>query len=370
MKHATRANDTAEVFTPRSLVRDMLSRLPPDVWFDPNKTWLEPAAGDGNFLVEIKARLLQAGHNERHVLNHQLFSIELIDDNHFVLQLRLGYLMQEGDYLVPGPALQEDLDLFRVATIDPLTQDLNDLSPYANKKVLLPDGTERTLAENEVYHHVNHRCASALNGIDFPGARQAQPLPVLPTRDLGDWPLTDTPEIGEPTVVTRMITNGEISVFKRASYSAASTSTVDYKPVVAKAPKPHKAPKPKKVKAEKPRPVRPASIGKQLPITQQEVEQLFGPVTVKIAKKIATWYVAGEKNIIAFSEGGGSGKDIPEDAIYLVKTDQGFFTCTKAEWCDNGTIRSAKGYQTPGLGQIAGDRFGDRANRPYRPLET
>ena len=251
MKHATRANDTAEVFTPRSLVRDMLSRLPPQVWFDPNKTWLEPAAGDGNFLVEIKARLLQAGHDERHVLNHQLFSIELIDDNHFVLQLRLGYLIQEGDYLLPGPAIQEDLDLFRVATIDPLTQDLNDLSPYAHKKVLLPDGTEHTLAENEVYHHVNHRCASALNGIDFPGARTVEGLPLLPEHELGEWPTTDTPEIGEPTVVTRMISHGEISVVKRSS---SRVSTVDCTPSVTEAPRPKKVknttPKPPKIDAK------------------------------------------------------------------------------------------------------------------------
>lgn len=287
MKHATRANDTAEVFTPRSLVRDMLSRLPPDVWFDPNKTWLEPAAGDGNFLVEIKARLLQAGHPERHVLNHQLFSIELIDDNHFVLQLRLGYLIQEGDYLLPGPALQEDLDRFRVSTIDRLTQDLNDLTPYAFKKVLLPNGTEHELAPDEVYHHVNHRCASALNGIDFPGAETVEGLPLLPVRDLGEWPVTDTPEIGKPTVVTRMLTNGEISVFKRIGYSATSTSHVDYQPTITKAPEPPKDPQPKQVKAPTPKPPK-APTPPKPPKVDTSIKQ--GGWQVK-----AEWYGKGMK---------------------------------------------------------------------------
>ena len=248
MKHATRANDTAEVFTPRSLVRDMLSRLPPDVWFDPNKTWLEPAAGDGNFLVEVKARLLQAGHPERHVLNHQLFSIELLDDNHYVLQHRLGYLQEEDGFLVPGPALQDDLDLFTVSKIDPLTQDLNNFSPYAGKTVLL-NGEPYVLKHDEVYHHVNHRCSSALSGIDFPGARAVTGLPVLPKRDFGPWPDTDTPEIGQPTVVSTMQAAWHLPSQQRKASEKAPEPPRDPQPrpvkvTTPKAPRPSKAPKP------------------------------------------------------------------------------------------------------------------------------
>lgn len=206
MKHATRATDTAEVFTPRSLVRDMLSRLPSSVWFDPNKTWLEPAAGDGNFLVEVKARLIQAGHLERHVLNHQLFSIELLDDNHYVLQLRLGYLQELDGFLVPGPALEDDIDLFSVSKIDSLTQDLNNFSPYAGKIVLL-NGEPYTLKLDEVYHHVNHVCTSGLT-YDMSFGRTPDSFievcSVLDERDLGPWPDTVNPEIGEPTVVSTM----------------------------------------------------------------------------------------------------------------------------------------------------------------------
>lgn len=183
MKHPSRANDTAEVFTPRSLVRDMLSRLPNDVWFDPTKTWLEPAAGDGNFLVEIKARLLQAGHPERHILTNMLFGIELLDDNHYVLQLRLGYLVEENGFLRPGPALRGDLDHFTISKIDRLTQDLNNFSPYAGKTVILAyddDGDPlqtHVLQHDEVYHHRNQICASALT-YDFTFGRSSEAVAV------------------------------------------------------------------------------------------------------------------------------------------------------------------------------------------------
>lgn len=191
IKEQLRIKQTGEVFTPRSLIREMLDRLPNEVWFDPNKRWLEPAAGDGNFLVEIKARLLQAGHDEIHILENMLFSVELIDDNHWALQHRLGYLI-DGQ---PNPALNPDH--FTISKISQLTQDLNDKNPYTTI------GCER----DEVVHHRNHVCASGLD-YDFSFGRTEDVktnLPLLPVRDLGPWPETDTPDVGERYVVEKML---------------------------------------------------------------------------------------------------------------------------------------------------------------------
>lgn len=194
MKLETRTNKTGEVFTPRSLIREMLDKLPNEVWFDPNKTWLEPSAGDGNFLVEIKARLMQAGHDEKHILDNMLFSIELIDDNHWVLQHRLGYLIK-GE---PNPKFWPDGENFSIGKIHPIAQDLNNNNPY----------TELDLAQDEVLFHRNHVCQSALD-YDMSFGRTAdmilETLDVLPMRDLGDWPATDTPDIGEKHIVERML---------------------------------------------------------------------------------------------------------------------------------------------------------------------
>ena len=190
-KAKDRVKSSGEVFTPRSLIHEMLQKLPNEVWFDPNKTWLEPSAGDGNFLVEIKARLMQAGHDEAHILENMLFSVELIDDNHWALQHRLRYLI-DGE---PNPILNPEN--FSISKITKLTQDLNDKNPYT--KI----GCDR----DEVLHHRNHVCHSALDyDMSFGRTDDTRTnLPMLTVRELGEWPMTDTPDVGEKYVVEKML---------------------------------------------------------------------------------------------------------------------------------------------------------------------
>ena len=88
-----RVKASGEVFTPPELVNEMLDKLPPEVWIDKAKTFIDPAAGNGNFLIEVKRRLLAAGRSEVHILEHQLFAIEIMPDNLIELQHRLGYLI-------------------------------------------------------------------------------------------------------------------------------------------------------------------------------------------------------------------------------------------------------------------------------------
>jgi len=225
----TRIKQTGEVFTPRSLIREMLHRLPNSVWFDPNKTWLEPSAGDGNFLVEIKARLLQAGHDERHILDHMLFSIELMDDNHWVLQHRLGYLVDG----LPNPELwseSEALYWFKISKRHPLAQELNPRNPYAERL---------GLAQDEVLHHLNAVCWTALE-YDMSFGREEQPelsLPLRPERDLGPWPATDTPDIGEQTVVERTL-DYKSQLAHQQVEKKEQTTKKEPKPVIQKEPRP------------------------------------------------------------------------------------------------------------------------------------
>lgn len=61
IKSADRVRDLGEVFTPRRIVDDMLNLLPDEVWsVFPQGTFLEPACGDGNFMVAILERKLDA----------------------------------------------------------------------------------------------------------------------------------------------------------------------------------------------------------------------------------------------------------------------------------------------------------------------
>ena len=59
VKSSERVRDLGEVFTPNATVQEMLNLLPKPMWVPhPSPTFLEPACGDGNFLVAILDRKL------------------------------------------------------------------------------------------------------------------------------------------------------------------------------------------------------------------------------------------------------------------------------------------------------------------------
>lgn len=61
VKSLERVRDLGEVFTPVRIVEEMLDLLPADVWaVHPSSAFLEPACGNGNFLVAILDRKLSA----------------------------------------------------------------------------------------------------------------------------------------------------------------------------------------------------------------------------------------------------------------------------------------------------------------------
>lgn len=79
-KRLQRKKQTAEDFTPEPLVNEMLDKLPQDVWSNPNKTFLDNSAGNGNFLVVILRRKLAAGHPPLQALS-TIYGVELMPDN-------------------------------------------------------------------------------------------------------------------------------------------------------------------------------------------------------------------------------------------------------------------------------------------------
>lgn len=61
VKSVERVRDLGEVFTPSKTVNEMLDLIPAPMWaVHPSPTFLEPACGDGNFLVAILERKLEA----------------------------------------------------------------------------------------------------------------------------------------------------------------------------------------------------------------------------------------------------------------------------------------------------------------------
>ena len=86
-----------EVFTPDSLISDMLSKLPRNVWKNPNLKWLDNSCGSGNFLVFIKNKLMRTlsdviednDEREKHILENMLYGVELQAKNCLITKYRL-----------------------------------------------------------------------------------------------------------------------------------------------------------------------------------------------------------------------------------------------------------------------------------------
>ena len=77
---AERIKQFGEVFTPPELVNEILDKLPPEIWKDSDKKWLDPTCGDGAFLVEVKKRLLNY-HKESHILKNMIYGVDIQEDN-------------------------------------------------------------------------------------------------------------------------------------------------------------------------------------------------------------------------------------------------------------------------------------------------
>lgn len=65
IKSRKRVKEFAEVFTAEREVNAMCDLIPAEIWDNIESTFLEPACGNGNFLVEILARKFERCKDEK-----------------------------------------------------------------------------------------------------------------------------------------------------------------------------------------------------------------------------------------------------------------------------------------------------------------
>lgn len=75
-----RVKATGEVFTPTPLVQEILDQLDPGVFQDPQRTFLDPTCGDGQFLGEVVIRKLEHGSTLTQALS-TTHGVDLMPDN-------------------------------------------------------------------------------------------------------------------------------------------------------------------------------------------------------------------------------------------------------------------------------------------------
>ncbi len=83
-----RVKSTGEVFTPKNLVSDILRGLPEEEFGNPEKTFLDPSCGDGQFLGEVLIRKLENGIDFETSLS-TIYGIDIMQDNVLLCKERL-----------------------------------------------------------------------------------------------------------------------------------------------------------------------------------------------------------------------------------------------------------------------------------------
>jgi len=87
-----RIKQTAEVFTPKELVQEMLDKLEeqdPTLFSDPNKTFLDNSCGDGQFLSEVVIRKMERSGCTLEQALKTTYGVELMEDNVIECRKRL-----------------------------------------------------------------------------------------------------------------------------------------------------------------------------------------------------------------------------------------------------------------------------------------
>lgn len=98
-KRILRKKKTAEVFTPPKLVNEMLDKLieyGKESVTDEDKTFLDPACGNGNMLTEVLKRKLSLGHDPSKALS-TLYGCDIMSDNIRECRLRLLAILRDAN---------------------------------------------------------------------------------------------------------------------------------------------------------------------------------------------------------------------------------------------------------------------------------
>lgn len=78
-----------EVFTPPVILETMMNQFPVELWSNPNATWLDPAAGAGNFPIALYLKFMEglkvvmpnSRERSEHIVKNMLFMVEFNPDN-------------------------------------------------------------------------------------------------------------------------------------------------------------------------------------------------------------------------------------------------------------------------------------------------
>ena len=121
-----RTKQTAEVFTPTKLVREILDSMNQELFKDSEKTFLDNSCGDGQILSEVVIRKIERSNCTLEQALSTTYGVDLMDDNVRLCKKRLAG---------PNPT-QEILDILdkNIVCHDALTYDYSFGEPVGVEK--------------------------------------------------------------------------------------------------------------------------------------------------------------------------------------------------------------------------------------------
>jgi len=111
MKSIRRIKQTGEVFTPPELIDEIIDKIYEhnrELFLDETKTFLDPACGDGEFLIGVTRKLQEVSpsftlEDWYHTITKQLYGVDLMWDN---VCDTTYYLLRSFDDLNPDPQVE------------------------------------------------------------------------------------------------------------------------------------------------------------------------------------------------------------------------------------------------------------------------
>lgn len=102
MKTKDRIKKNGEIFTPSFLVNDILNKLEetdPTMFSSPEKTFCDPASGNGNMLIEVLKRKLSKGHDPTQAIS-TIYGSEIMYDNVVECRKRILKIIHEAGTII------------------------------------------------------------------------------------------------------------------------------------------------------------------------------------------------------------------------------------------------------------------------------
>ena len=129
-----RRKKTGEFYTPYSIVNKMMNKIEPETWADPDRTFLEPSFGHGNFIIGILyRRIVEHGIDWKTALE-TCYGCELMQDNVYETHGRIIKLFDELD-IDYDEDVAMDIMLRNLVCHDFFTWNFEEWRPYTEEEL-------------------------------------------------------------------------------------------------------------------------------------------------------------------------------------------------------------------------------------------